>query len=583
MSAKVAIIGRPNVGKSTLFNRLVGRRLALVDDEPGVTRDRREGEGRIADLSFTIVDTAGLEEGDPETLAGRMRAQTEAALIDCDAILFVVDARAGLTPTDQHFAQAVRRAGKPIIVIANKAESTAGKAGVYEVFGLGLGEPIAFSAEHGEGLSELYDALVEVLPAAARLDPDEESEAEPLVLGEEEDGSELDLAKPLRIAVLGRPNAGKSTLINHILGQDRLLVGPEPGITRDSIGLDTEWNGRKIKIFDTAGLRRKSRIVEKVEKLAVADALRAVRFAEVVVLLLDATIPFERQDLTLADLVEKEGRALVIGLNKWDLVDNKSDKARELREEADRLLPQLRGTRVIPLSGLTGAHVDRLMEAIMATDEIWNIRISTGRLNRWLGPVIDGTPPPAVSGRRVKIRYMTQPKARPPYFVLFGNSVDKIPESYKRYLVNGLRETFGLIGVPIRLSMRAGQQEPLRAKEAVGVARWTEANARPPSRPIRSARRSPASMRSAARRPTSNGSARRPIFPRSGPAARSRCGRASRRTGRFSPPGTLMGPKVSPSGSSKRSISMQLTYGRERALKERIAHWREALGGAAAI
>ena len=257
-----------------------------------------------------------------------MRAQTEAALIDCDAILFVVDARAGLTAADQHFAQAVRRAGKPIIVIANKAESTAGKAGVYEVFGLGLGEPIAFSAEHGEGLSELYDALVEVLPAAARLDPDEESEAEPLVLGEEEDGSELDLAKPLRIAVLGRPNAGKSTLINHILGQDRLLVGPEPGITRDSIGLDAEWNGRKLKIFDTAGLRRKSRIVEKVEKLAVADALRAVRFAEVVVLLLDATIPFERQDLTLADLVEKEGRALVIGLNKWDLVDNKSDKAR---------------------------------------------------------------------------------------------------------------------------------------------------------------------------------------------------------------------------------------------------------------
>ena len=265
--------------------------------------------------------------------------------------------------------------------------------------------------------------------------------------------------------MLGRPNAGKSTLINHILGQDRLLTGPEPGITRDSIGLDAEWSGRKLRIFDTAGLRRKSRIVEKVEKLAVADALRAVRFAEVVVLLLDATIPFERQDLTLADLVEKEGRALVIGLNKWDLVDNKSDKARELREEADRLLPQLRGTRVIPLSGLTGAHVDRLMEAILATAEVWNIRISTGRLNRWLGPVIDGTPPPAVSGRRVKIRYMTQPKARPPYFVLFGNSVDKISESYKRYLVNGLRETFGLIGVPIRLSMRAGSKNPYAPKK----------------------------------------------------------------------------------------------------------------------
>src|SRR5277367_3294800 len=455
MSAKVAIIGRPNVGKSTLFNRLVGRRLALVDDEPGVTRDRREGEGRIADLSFTIVDTAGLEESDPETLAGRMRAQTEAALEDCDAILFVVDARAGLTSADRHFAQAVRRAGKPIIVIANKAESTAGKAGVYEVFALGLGEPIALSAEHGEGLSELYDALVEVLPRAARLDPDEEDVAEPLVLGEEEDGSELDLAKPLRIAVLGRPNAGKSTLINHILGQDRLLVGPEPGITRDSIGLDTEWNGRKIKIFDTAGLRRKSRIVEKVEKLAVADALRAVRFAEVVVLLLDATIPFEKQDLTLADLVEREGRALVIGLNKWDLIDNKSVKAQELRAEADRLLPQLRGTRVMPVSGLTGAHVDKLLEAVIATHEVWNKRISTGRLNRWLAPVVDSTPPPAVAGRRVKIRYMTQPKARPPFFVMFGNQLDDVPESYKRFIINGLRETFDLYGVPIRLSMRS--------------------------------------------------------------------------------------------------------------------------------
>ena len=346
MSAKVAIIGRPNVGKSTLFNRLVGRRLALVDDEPGVTRDRREGEGRIADLSFTIVDTAGLEEGEAETLAGRMRAQTEMALIDCDAILFVLDARAGVTNADRHFAERLRRAGKPIIVIANKAESTAGKAGVYEAFALGLGDPIPFSAEHGEGINDLYDALVEVLPAAARLDPDEEDEAEPLVLGEEEDGSELDLAKPLRIAVLGRPNAGKSTLINHILGQDRLLVGPEPGITRDSIGLDAEWNGRKLRIFDTAGLRRKSRIVEKVEKLAVADALRAVRFAEVVVLLLDATIPFEKQDLTLADLVEKEGRALVIGLNKWDLIDNKSDKARRIA----------RGSRPAPAAAARNAR-----------------------------------------------------------------------------------------------------------------------------------------------------------------------------------------------------------------------------------
>ena len=469
MSAKVAIIGRPNVGKSTLFNRLIGRKLALVDNEPGVTRDRREGEARLADLAFTVVDTAGLEEGDPRTLAGRMRAQTETALSDCDAILFVIDARSGLTSADRHFAAAVRRAGKPIIVVANKAEGLAGREGAYDAFGLGLGDPILFSAEHAEGLGDLYDALAGVLPAAARLDPDEEDEAGPLVLGEEEDGSELDPAKPLRIAVLGRPNAGKSTLLNRILGQERLLTGPEPGITRDSIGIETEWRGRKLKLFDTAGLRRRSRVVEKVEKLAVADALRAVRFAEVVVLLLDATIPFEKQDLTLADLVEREGRALVIALNKWDLVDNKSDQARALRAEADRLLPQLRGVRVIPVSGLTGAHVDKLIEAVVATHEVWNARISTGRLNRWLGPIVNATPPPAVSGRRVKIRYITQPKARPPFFVLFGNAVDKIPESYKRYLVNGLRETFGLFGVPIRLSMRSGGDNPYAPRKRRGA------------------------------------------------------------------------------------------------------------------
>ncbi len=466
--SKVAIIGRPNVGKSTLFNRLVGKKLALVDDEPGVTRDRREGDARLSDLAFTVVDTAGLAEGDPETLAGRMRAQTETALIDCDAILFVVDARAGITAADRHFAAAVRRAGKPIIVVANKAEGLAGRDGAYEAFGLGLGDPIAFSAEHGEGVGELYDALVEVLPPAARLDPDEEGKVEALVLGEEEDGSELDLSKPLRIAVLGRPNAGKSTFLNRILGEDRLLTGPEPGITRDSIGLETEWRGRRLKLFDTAGLRRRARVTEKVEKLAVADALRAVRFAEVVVLLIDATIPFEKQDLTLADLIEREGRALVIGLNKWDMIYHKSDKARELRAEADRLLPQLRGARVIPVSGLTGAHVDKLLEAVVATHEVWNMRISTGRLNRWLAPAVDATPPPAVSGRRIKIRYITQPKARPPFFVVFGNLVESIPESYKRYLVNGLRETFGLIGVPIRLSLRSGGENPYAPKNRRG-------------------------------------------------------------------------------------------------------------------
>ena len=459
----VAIIGRPNVGKSTLFNRLVGRKLALVDDTPGVTRDRREGDAKLGGLAFTIIDTAGLEEGDSATLAGRMRAQTEAALAHADAVMFVVDARAGITAADQHFGAALRRSGKPIIVLANKTEARAGREGAIEAFSLGLGDPIAISAEHGEGLGELHDALVEILPEL-QVPEDEDDTQAPLVLDDEEDGSEADPTKPLRIAVLGRPNAGKSTLLNRILGEDRLLTGPEPGLTRDSISMETVWRDRKFKLFDTAGLRRKSRIVEKLEKMAVADALRAVRFAEVVVLLLDATIPFEKQDLTLADLVEREGRALVIGLNKWDLVENKSVKAQELRAEADRLLPQLRGTRVIPVSGLTGAHVEKLLEAVLSTHEIWNKRISTGRLNRWLGPVVDSTPPPASAGRRVKIRYMTQPKARPPFFVLFGNQVDAIPESYKRFLANGLRETFGLIGVPIRLSMRGGGPNPYANK-----------------------------------------------------------------------------------------------------------------------
>jgi GTP-binding protein len=463
VSAKVAIVGRPNVGKSTLFNRLVGQKLALVDDQPGVTRDRREGEAKLGDLAFTVVDTAGLEEGDPASLAGRMRAQTEAALSDCDVVLFVIDARAGVTAADRHFAQLLRRVDKPIVLIANKAENAAGRAGATEAYELGMGDPIPLSAEHGEGTSDLYEALRDLLPAPApELEEGEEAQPE---LDEEEDGPPVDPTKPLRIAVLGRPNAGKSTLLNRILGEDRLLTGPEPGLTRDSIGLSARWRDRELKLFDTAGVRRKSRVVEKLEKLAVADTLRAVRFAEVVVLLLDATIPFEKQDLALADLAEREGRAVVIGLNKWDLVENKSLAAQELRAEADRLLPQMRGVRVIPLSGLTGAHVDRLMEAVIQTHEVWNKRISTGRLNRWLAPVVDSTPPPAVAGRRVKIRYMTQPKSRPPFFILFGNQVEAIPESYKRYLVNGLRETFGFLGVPIRISLRGGGENPYAGKK----------------------------------------------------------------------------------------------------------------------
>jgi GTP-binding protein len=449
----LAIIGRPNVGKSTLFNRLVGKKLALVDDQPGVTRDRREGQARLGDLTFTIIDTAGLDTGETATLEGRMRAQTEAAIESADAILFLIDARAGIMPDDRHFAALVRRAGKPIILAANKAEGRLGEAGAYEAFSLGLGDPVAISGEHGEGMSDLYSALLAALPAQTA-EPVEDEERARKIFDDEEDGTELDPTKPLQIAVVGRPNAGKSTLINRILGQDRLLTGPEAGITRDSIGLEFTWGERKLKIFDTAGLRRRARVTEKLEKLAAADALRAVQYAEVVVLLLDATIPFEKQDLTIADLVAREGRALVIGLNKWDLVPDPGPRLVALREEAERLLPQIRGAPVIALSGETGRGIDALMKAIIAVHETWNRRIATGRLNRWLSGVIEANPPPAVSGRRIKIRYMTQPKARPPHFVLFGNQLEELPTSYERFLINGLRQTFDLPGVPIRITTR---------------------------------------------------------------------------------------------------------------------------------
>ena len=460
MSFTVAIIGRPNVGKSTLFNRLVGKKLALVDDQPGVTRDRREGDARLGDLTFTIVDTAGLESSDPDSLTGRMRAQTEAAIEGADAIFFMIDSRSGVTPVDRHFAALVRRAGKPLILIANKAEGRAGEAGAFEAFDLGLGEPVPLSAEHGDGFASLYEALREALPAETALaEIESEEEAPRPQFADDEDGTELDETKPLRIAVVGRPNAGKSTLINRLLGEDRLLTGPEAGITRDSISVDLAWrkpdgSDRKLKIFDTAGLRKRANVQDKLEKLAAADALRAVRFAEVVVLLLDATIPFEKQDLTIADLVEREGRALVIAVNKWDLMENRGENLKILREEADRLLPQVRGAPVVPVSGRTGDGLDGLMRAIFSAHEIWNRRISTSRLNRWLEDATQRTPPPAVSGRRIRLRYMTQPKARPPHFVLFGNQLDGLPKSYERFLVNGLRETFGLAGVPIRLSRR---------------------------------------------------------------------------------------------------------------------------------
>ena len=453
MSFSLAIIGRPNVGKSTLFNRLVGKKLALVDDRPGVTRDRREGAAKLADLSFTVIDTAGLEEGGEASLEGRMRQQTEAAIDQADAILFMIDARAGVTPDDKYFADLVRRAGKPVVLAANKAEGRAGEAGFFEAYTLGLGDPVPLSAEHGEGMIDLFDALRLALPEATEA-PIEEDEAAAPRRFDDEDGSDLDITKPLRITVVGRPNAGKSTLINRLLGEERLLVGPEAGITRDSIGIDFEWRDRKMKLFDTAGLRRRARVTDKLEKLAGADALRAVRFSEVVVLLVDSTIPFEKQDLTIADIAASEGRAVVIGLGKWDLIEDRGKTLIRLREEAERLLAQIRGCPVVPVSGATGEGLDELMRAVIAVHETWNKRISTARLNRWLTNTLEENPPPAVSGRRIKIRYMTQPKSRPPHFVLFGNQLDELPTSYERFLINGLRKTFDFPGVPIRISRK---------------------------------------------------------------------------------------------------------------------------------
>jgi GTP-binding protein len=447
MSFTIAIIGRPNVGKSTLFNRLVGQKLALVDDEPGVTRDRREGAARLGDLEFTVIDTAGLDEGAKGSLTARMQEQTETAIALADALMFVVDARTGLTPTDRAFADFARRADKPVILVANKSEGSRGEVGAMEAYALGLGEPIQISAEHGEGMSDLYDALRALMP-----EPAEEGEA-----FDDDDIIETDeeLAKrPIRVAVVGRPNAGKSTLINRLLGEERLLTSAEAGTTRDSISVEVNWNGRDFRVFDTAGLRRRSRIEEKLEKLSVADALRAVRFAEVVVLMLDAQNKFEEQDLRIADLIEREGRALVIAVNKWDLMTTKPGAISALRTEADHWLPQVKGAPVVAVSGLMGEGIDRLMTAIEEAYAIWNRRVPTAALNRWFEQAVDANPPPAVSGRRLKLNYVTQAKARPPSFILFCSRADAVPQSYLRYLVNSLREYFELPGTPVRISLR---------------------------------------------------------------------------------------------------------------------------------
>jgi GTPase len=447
MTFTVAIVGRPNVGKSTLFNRLVGKRLALVDDLPGVTRDRREAKARLGDLTFTAIDTAGLDEAAPQTLTARMQEQTEAAIAAADAVMFLIDARAGTTPADRAFANLVRKSGKPAILIANKSEGRAGEAGVLEAYELGLGEPVAISAEHGEGFADLYAGLRAALPDATA--PPSEAIQRP---GDIEP-SEAE-ARPIRIAVVGRPNSGKSTLVNRLLGEERLLTGPEPGITRDAIAVDLRWRDRSFRVHDTAGLRRRARVEGKLEKLSVAAALQAVRFAEVVVLLVDAEKPFEEQDLRIADLIEREGRALVIGMNKWDLVERLPGAMKKLREEADHWLPQVKGVPVIAVSGLTGEGLERLMQAVVEAHGIWNRRVGTSALNRWLGEVVASHPPPAVSGRRIRLDYITQPKSRPPSFVLFTSRADAVPDVYRRYLVNSLRETFDLPGTPIRLTLR---------------------------------------------------------------------------------------------------------------------------------
>ena len=445
MSFTIAIIGRPNVGKSTLFNRLVGQKLALVDDLPGVTRDRREGEGRLGDLTFTVIDTAGLDEGARGSLTARMQEQTEAAIAQADALMFVIDARMGLTPNDRAFADFARRANKPVVLVANKAEGKHGELGAMESYALGLGDPVQISAEHGEGLGELYDALRVLMPEP----PEDEEEA-----GEEDISEEEAATRPIRVAIVGRPNAGKSTLINQLLGEERLLTSPEAGTTRDSIAVEIVWQGRKFRVFDTAGLRRRSRIEEKLEKLSVADALRAVRFAEVVVLMMDEQNKFEEQDLRIADLIEREGRAIVLAVNKWDLVERKPNLISGLRTDADHWLPQVKGAPLVAVSGLTGEGIDRLMTAIQQAYAVWNRRVPTAALNRWFEQAISANPPPAVSGRRLKLNYITQNKARPPSFVLFCSRADAVPQSYLRYLTNSLREAFELPGTPIRITLR---------------------------------------------------------------------------------------------------------------------------------
>ena len=483
MSFTLAIVGRPNVGKSTLFNRLVGKRLALVDDQPGVTRDLREGAARLGDLRFTVIDTAGLEEATDESLQGRMRRLTERAVDMADICLFMIDARVGVNPTDEFFAGLLRKRAKHVILAANKGEGRAADAGVLEAYALGLGEPLRLSAEHGEGMSELLSILMPLADEFAKRAEADAPETDVDVSEDVDDDAPRvpTKAKPLQIAVVGRPNAGKSTLINQMLGEDRLLTGPEAGITRDAISVQMEWDGVPIRMFDTAGMRKKARVQEKLEKLSVSDGLRAVKFAEVVIVLIDAEIPFEQQDLRIADLAEREGRAVVLAVNKWDVEPNKQKKLKDLRESFERLLPQLRGAPLVTVSAKTGRGLNRLQEAVMKAHEVWNRRVTTSQLNRWLIDMVEAHPPPAPAGRRIKLRYMTQAKTRPPGFVVMCSMPEKLPESYSRYLVNGLRDSFDMPGTPIRLWMRSqAESNPYKNRKKATPSRLRKHLDKPP-------------------------------------------------------------------------------------------------------
>jgi GTP-binding protein len=442
MPLTVAIVGRPNVGKSTLFNRLAGKRLAIVDDTPGVTRDRAFAESNLGGLHLRLVDTAGFDEGPLESLPARMMAQTMAAVADADVCLFLMDARSGVTAGDEIVAAALRKTGKPVVVAANKSESAAAEAGANEAFALGFGEPIALSAEHGLGLAELYDALAGFAPEDA------------FITDEDDEAAEVEV-RPLRLAIVGRPNVGKSSLLNRILGEERALTSPEAGTTRDAVLAEWRYDGREILLHDTAGMRRKARIEEKLEKLSVASTLHAVRFADCIIVVMDANEALEKQDLTIADLIAREGRAIVFAVNKWDLVRDRGAALKDLRERVDRLLPQVAGAPIVALSAVTGEGMERLMPAVIEAERVWNIRMPTAAVNRFLEDALSRHPPPAIHGRRVRIRYMTQVKARPPTFALFGNQLKALPESYLRYLVNAMRAAFGLPGTPIRLNLRS--------------------------------------------------------------------------------------------------------------------------------